>query len=214
MNKISIVMSSVLVLLLSGCAPSVTKQDAPFVDALRSQGRVTIVSYEGNHAPRFGGGIIDVIAQEISDKATAASTYKDALNATCVAAMEESLAKGPALQYVPRLSLGLSDGGPGKEEYNSRAPELAKQHHINAFIRVGLFYRADSFITPYVKLSATWELVSPSNEVKMRARTEARAEVDKKFFSLALSTRDPKYESTFVELARKNAEQFLNHLKE
>lgn len=207
MAVLSMLGSIVLLLMVSGCAtPGLTKLDAGFLDKMRSGGKVTILAYKGEHSDYGGSGLGQIVGAAILSVTKSGAE----LHTKCIAEMEEVLAKDSSLHYVNRSSLGLTDPGPDAEASKSQLSNLVKQYGLNAFIRARLTFSVLPGLTKRIQLAVDWEVVSESNEIMLQALTVVKSEESK---GLMPSTLDPQYAPDFVEMARKNAEQFVSYLK-
>jgi hypothetical protein len=173
-----------------GCAS--LKMDPAFMVAQRHAGRVTITRYVGLHQ---------------------SPGNTNALNYRCIEAIEKILLSGRDLPYVERSDVGLWGPGPDESDKTKTTEyyqELKTKNGVTAFITVRLGFAVGVGWNKPMKLYILWMVFSSEGQKQVEIETEATSNAGEEVFP---DTRDPRYEGTFVELATRNAEQFLGKIE-
>ena len=188
-----------------------------FMAALRQPGsgiKATLASYTADDRPRpvnlHGsytgkmGADGSLVGQFISYDAPV-----ETLDEKCIAVVEQVLLSGRDLPYVARSSLGLSGPGPTRYDKTKTNEQYAalKQKGISAIIRVQLFFRVGVGWDKPLILAMKWTVYSPEGQTLVEADTEETSEPRE-----SSDIAEPKNEATLVELARRNALDFLTGL--
>jgi hypothetical protein len=193
---------SLLIVIVAGwICPGLNGMDATPVSESTAPAELTITDFKATHptssvAGAAGGLIGGLIAAGI-EKHRELTPYEEALSRKCLAAMEGVFISGKGIVYVPRSSLGISDLNSGSTK--GRA------------IKVELLFGMKMGWKKRLNATAQWQIVSPEGRVEKKLRTSATAD---KAAAVFPDTKDPRYEATLVELAKRNAAQFLQIIRD
>jgi len=195
----------------TGCVTAgIKKIDSDFSTDERKLRKATIVNYIGLHPPRgrsFGvAGVLAAAAVQDQQR----GRYIEELNSKCIQSIDEELAPNTALPYLTRSSLGISGAGPVEEKRLPIYTDLKLNHGVTAMITVRLNFGIKTGFKKRVFLFVNWEVFSPDGHSELAIDTEEIADFADETFP---DTDDPRYENTFVELARRSAESFLHLLE-
>jgi len=209
--------AALLLAVFSGCvSPGVKNADSAFMQTLRATGKVTIANYEDIHAadvaPKLGvlpTLLVDPDAFN-SEAIQRKLNYRAGLNEKCISAIEKILLAGKDFPYVARASLGLSGPGPDKSGMAAYYTGLKGTNKVTALIKVQFIFGAEMGWKKHLIMYVKWEILSPDGQIRAKVLTSAASAKAEEIFPDSLS---PRNEFTFVELADRNATQFLELIR-
>jgi hypothetical protein len=199
MNRNIFLISIILVCVLSvGCATTgLKKYDAGFVSSIGANNRIGIVEVKSWHraspgaALLYGGGLLGAkLAEAVENNKKI--DYKTKLDTECVSSIEDVLS---------------SESGYSVVKSSEFKPQLAD---LVAGIKLDINYSYAAGWKKQVKLVINWTMLSTEGGEKVIAVTE---ELSDSAEEVSPNTSDPRYEATYVELARRSAISFLRMLK-
>jgi hypothetical protein len=181
-----------------GCGASGVKtMPASYMSAMRQTGKSTIGRYWENWFER-------------EKRRSVNPTYVDSLNEKCIAAIERVLSSAKDFPYAERSALGLVGSGPAESVATEYYTGLKNNNAITAILELEFFYGVKSGLgKKRVYMTVKWKIRSPDGKTRIELdedQTEAIADTADEMLP---TTTDPRYEATFVELAGRNAKQFL-----
>ena len=194
-------LSLLMVIVAGWICPGLKAVDAPPPSESTAPAALTITDFKvtqpASPVGAVAGGLVGgLIAIEV-EKHRERTPYEVELSKKCLAAMEGVFISGRGIVYVPRSSLGITDLNSGSTK--GRA------------IKVELLFGMNMGWKKRLNTMAQWQIVSPDGRVEKKVRTRATADNAAAVFP---DTKDPRYEAVFVELAKRNAAQFLEIIRD
>ena len=134
--------------------------------------------------------------------------YLAELHESCIAAVDETMTGIESFKYVTPMSLGFSTKRAQRYSSIASCKELAQRHGLGGVLRVKLTFGFKAGWHKTLCLSGTWELVSAEGVVVAKVCTKQLSEQRYNGFTF-INAWDPKYKPIYMELARKNAQEFV-----
>ena len=193
-------------LVMTGCATSGLKlPDQAYMDRLKvGSNNICLVEsklkIQGSADP-LGGGALSAVFEP--------HAYLEELHEECLIAIDEVMTGAQHFSYAVPTSLELPKRGVQKYSSMPFYQELALQHGLEGVLRVKLTCGVETGWYKTLCLSGTWELVSAEGATVAKISTKQLSEQRYRMFP---NVWNPKYKTIYVDLARRNAEEFLSSL--